>query len=130
VNELIEELRNTGQGVRQNKAAVKQDEKDPLRKEPKPIEKRFTFRPGQVLFDDHDLNVGTGAALEIIRALVEDFGRVVPFQKLDEISPENEASEKIRTAIGRLQKTINSAKIPVVIKNRKAEGYLMLPSTR
>ncbi len=120
-NDLIEELRD-----------ITQKGKPSPQKETKkasPIKKRFTFRQGQVLFDGHDLNVGTGAAPDIAKTLVENFGYVVPFQKLDENSSKKEASEKIRTVIKRLRKIIKSAKIPIVIENRKAEGYLMLPLT-
>ncbi|MFB0553659.1 MAG: helix-turn-helix domain-containing protein, partial [Phycisphaerae bacterium] len=67
--------------------------------------------------------------IDIAKALIENFGHVVPFQQLDENSPEREASEKIRTAIRRLRKIIKSAGIPIVIENRKAEGYLILTST-
>jgi hypothetical protein len=94
------------------------------------VDKRFTFRRGQVLFDNRDLNVGAGVAIEITKALVENFGHVVPFQVLDKDSPEGEASEKIRTAIGRIRKAMKSARIPAVIENRKAEGYVMLPLTK
>jgi hypothetical protein len=99
-------------------------------RKPKPINERLTFGQGQVLFDGRDLNVGTGAALDITKALIEDFGQVVPFQTLDGNSPQKEASEKIRTAIGRIRRIIKSAKIPVVVDNRKGEGYLMRPSTK
>lgn len=126
VNDLIKELRGIAQGGKQSTTVAKQKKKV---KKSKPIDKRFTFGPGQVLFDGHDLNVGTGAALDIAKALVENFGHVVTFQELDENSSNKEASEKIRTAIGRLRETIKSAKIPVVIENRKNEGYLMLEST-
>ena len=125
-NDLIRELRGIAQGGKQSTTVAKQKKKV---KKSKPIDKRFTFGPGQVLFDGHDLNVGTGAALDIAKALVENFGHVVTFQELDENSSNKEASEKIRTAIGRLRETIKSAKIPVVIENRKNEGYLMLEST-
>jgi len=103
--DLIKELRNIAQGSKQNTTAAKQKNKRRSKKKPKksrPIDKRFTFGPCQVLFDGRDLNVGTGAALDITKALIENFGHVVPFQKLDENSPEREASEKIRTAIRRL----------------------------
>ncbi len=126
VNDLIKELRNVGQGGKQkDKRSSKKETK-----KPKPIKERFTFRPGQVLFDVRDLNVGTGAVIDIAKALVENFGHVVPFKKLDKNSLDKEASEKIRTAIRRFRKTIKSAKIPVVIKNRKNEGYLILQSTQ
>ncbi len=130
VNDLIKELRGIAQGSEQNMTAAKQKDKRRSKKKSRPIDKRFIFGPGQVSFDGRDLNVGTGAALDIAKALIENFGHVVPFQKLDENSPKREASEKIRTAIRRLRKTIKSAGIPVVIENRKAEGYLMFESTR
>ncbi len=129
-NGLIKELRDMARGGQQNTTAAKQKDKRRSKKKCRPIDKLFTFGPGQVLFDGRDLNVGTGAALDIAKALIENFGHVVPFQKLDENSPKREASEKIRTAIRRLRKTIKSAGIPVVIENRKAEGYLMLESTK
>lgn len=92
----------------------------------KDIPKQFEFRTGQALFRDRDLNVGTGAALEILQKLVEDFNAVVPFQKLDPNSDKREASEKIRTAIRRLRMLIKTEGIPVEIKSKKAEGYVML----
>ncbi len=133
VNDLIKELRDIAQGSKQSTTATKQKDKRSSKKKPqksKPIDKRFTFGLGQVLFDGLDLNIGTGAALDITKALIENFGHVVPFQKLDENSPQIEASEKIRTAIGRLRKTIRSEKIPVVIETRKNVGYLILQSTQ
>jgi len=132
MNGLIKELRDMAQGGKQNTTAAKQKNKRRSKKKPqksRPIDKLFTFGPGQVLFDGHDLNVGTGAAPDIAKTLVENFGYVVPFQKLDENSSKKEASEKIRTVIRRLRKIIKSANIPIVIENRKAEGYLMLPLT-
>jgi hypothetical protein len=133
VKDIIKELRDIAQGSKQRTTAAKQKDKRNSKKKPKktkPIKERFTFRPGQVLFDGDDLDVGTGAVLDIAKALIENFGHVVPFKQLDEYSPEKEASEKVRTAIVRLRKTINSAKIPVIIKTRKNIGYLMLESTK
>ena len=130
---LAKTLRHIAEMAREDLLLATQKNKRRSKNKPKKsraINKRFSFRHGQVLFDDHDLNVGAGAALDIIKALVKDFGHVVSFQKLDENSPKREASEKIRTAIGRIRKTIKSAMIPVVIENRKAEGYIMLPLTK
>jgi len=132
-NILAKKLRIVAEGAREDLSLEEQKDKRRSKKKiqkSKSIGKRFTFRSGQVLFDGHDLNVGTGATLEILKALVKNFNYVMPFQKLDENSSAKEASEKIRTAIGRLRKTLESAKIPVVIENRKGEGYLMLPSTK
>lgn len=129
-NDLIEELRGIEKADKRKKASTKQKNRHRSKKNFKSIDKLFTFRPGQVLFDGRDLNVGTGAAIDIVKALIENFGHVVPFQQLDENSPDREASEKIRTAIRRLRKIIKSAGIPVVIENRKAEGYLILTSTK
>lgn len=132
-NLLAKKLRIVAEGARKDLSLEEQKDKRRSKKKnqkTKSIGKRFTFRSGQVLLDGHDLNVGTGATLEILKALVKNFSYVVPFQKLDENSSAKEASEKIRTAIGRLRKTLESAKIPVVIENHKGEGYLMLPSTK
>ncbi len=132
-NLLVKKLRTVAEMAREDLLLATEKNKRRSKNKPKKsraINKRFSFRHGQVLFDDHDLNVGAGAALDIIKALVKDFGHVVSFQKLDENSPKREASEKIRTAIGRIRKTIKSAMIPVVIENRKAEGYIMLPLTK
>jgi len=131
--DLAKTLRHIAEMAREDLLLATQKNKRRSKNKPKKsraINKRFSFRHGQVLFDDHDLNVGAGVALDIIKALVKDFGYVVSFQKLDENSPKREASEKIRTAIRRLRKTIKSAGIPVVIENRKAEGYIMLPLTK
>ncbi|MHC4159939.1 MAG: helix-turn-helix domain-containing protein [Planctomycetota bacterium] len=122
VKDLIKELRSLGQ---KNKRSSKKKTK-----KPKSIKERFTFRPGQVLFDNRDVNIGTGAALEIIETLVKNFGHVVPYGKFDANSSQKEASEKIRTAINRIRKKTKSKKIPVIIDNRKSEGYVMLPSAR
>lgn len=122
VKDLTKELRSLGQ---KNKRSSKKKTK-----KPKSIKERFTFRSGQVLFDSSDLNVGTGTTLKIMKALVKNFGYVVPHKKLDKNSLEKEASEKIRAAIVRLRKTIKSKKIPVVIEKRKNEGYLMLELKR
>jgi hypothetical protein len=124
--DLIKELRDIAEGGKRKDKPRSKEKRNKFG----PIDKRFTFGLGQVSFDGRDLNVGTGAAIDIARTLVENFGHVVPFQKLDENSLQREASEKIRTAIRRLRKTIKPARIPVVIENRKAEGYLMLESTR
>lgn len=127
--DLIKELRSVGQEGKRNKTTKKQKSKSSSKKAYQnsiSIKERFTFRPGQALFDNSDLKIGTGAALEILEILVKDFGYVVPFQKLDKNSLNKGASEKIRTAIGRIRKIIESAKIPVVIENRKNEGYIML----
>jgi len=132
-NLLAKKLRTIVEMAREGLSVEKQKDKRRSKKNPQEstdIAERFTFRPGQVLFDARDLNVGTGATLNIIKALVEDFGQVVPFQTLDGSSSQKEASEKIRTAIGRLRKILESAKIPAVIENRKGEGYLMRPSAK
>jgi len=130
---LANTLQHIAEMAREDLSVEKQKAKRRLKKKPQEstdIAKRFTFRPGQVLFDGHDLNVRTGTTLDIIKALVDEFGHVVPFQTLDGNSLQKEASEKIRTAIGRLRKSLKSAKIPAVIENRKGEGYRMRPSTK
>ena len=127
---LAKKLRVVAEMAGEDLPLEKQKDKRRLKKKPRPINERLTFGQGQVLFDGRDLNVGTGAALDITKALIEDFGQVVPFKKLDGNSLEKQASEKIRTAIGRIRKAVESAEIPVVVDNRKGEGYLMRPSIK
>ncbi len=92
----------------------------------KPLPERFTFAPGQAMFDGRDLGMGTGAALDVLRELVENFGKVVAFKQLDENSSKYEASEKLRTAIGRIRKKLKTQTIPAKIDNRMREGYIIL----
>ena len=91
------------------------------------IKNRFTLRENQVLFDNEDLDIGAGIAVEILKALVSNFGAIVPYKIFDENGSQTEASEKTRTAIRRLRKTLKSTEVPVLIKTRKATGYVMLP---
>ncbi|MCJ7674955.1 MAG: hypothetical protein MUO33_07365, partial [Sedimentisphaerales bacterium] len=104
---LAKKLRVVAEMAGEDLSVEKQKDKRRLKKKPRPINERLTFGQGQVLFDGRDLNVGTGAALDITKALIEDFGQVVPFKKLDGNSLEKQASEKIRTAIGRIQSFIS-----------------------
>ncbi len=96
----------------------------------RPINKRFTFRPGQVLFNGKELNIRGEITLEIMKTLVKKFDNVIPFQELDENSKNIEASEKIRAAICRINKKLKSSNIPMVVENRYGVGYKMCSLTR
>ena len=141
IQQRIESLKKLGDENRNDpsKQIESQESEKPLKPEhdgkvpfqeasqKKDIESRFTLRENQVLFDGKDLYIGAGAAVEILIALVNDFGNIVSYKKLDENASPTEASEKTRTAIGRIRKNLKSAEIPVVIDTRKATGYIMLP---
>jgi len=90
------------------------------------LAERFTFRPGQVLFDGGDLNIRTGIHQETLKKLVENFGKVVQFRELDSQSKECEASVELRGEIRYLREKLK--KLPVKIENRRGEGYMMCPN--
>ena len=94
----------------------------------KPLPERFTFAPGQAMFDGRDLGMGTGVQLSVLKKLVGDFGKVVPFKQLDRRSLECAGSEKIRTAITRIRRVFKKEKIPAKIGSRMREGYIILPT--
>jgi hypothetical protein len=87
------------------------------------IVKRFAFMPGQVLFDGKDINIKTGVTQEILKALVDNFGRVIPFNRLEIGSSDCEASITLRDSIRHIREKLE--KLPVVIKNRRGAGYIM-----
>jgi hypothetical protein len=43
------------------------------------IKDLFKFAPGQILFDNKDLNLPTGETVEICKKLIENFGHTVPY---------------------------------------------------
>ena len=77
-----------------------------------------------VLFDGKDMNIKTGVNQEILKALVDNFGRVVPFNKLEIGSSDCEASITLRDSIRHIREKLE--KLPVVIKNRRGAGYVMV----
>jgi len=47
------------------------------------VKDRFTFGPGQVLFDGKDLELPSDAPVAMLKNLVDNFGRVVPYTDFD-----------------------------------------------
>jgi len=94
-------------------------------REDPPTDGNFSFRRGQAFFGETQLNVGTGAALDILDLLATRHGKVVPFKDLDSYSKKREASEKIRDAVRTIRQAFRTAKVPHHVKNYKAEGYAL-----
>jgi len=116
----------SGRDIDRETPRVDDTEKAP-EEEPKTIGERFSFLSGQALFDGQSLPVGTGAKLDMLQQLAENFGKVVAFKALDDNSNPTEGSEKIRAAKSRLSSILTAQGLPVVIENRLGIGYIMLP---
>lgn len=87
------------------------------------IKESFTFRSGQVLLAGKDLGIKTGAAQDILKELVCNFGFVVPFKELNLQSSEVEASVSLRSNISYLRKKLKQ--LPIKIESRRQSGYIM-----
>ncbi len=88
-----------------------------------PVRERFSFAPGQALFDEEDLSLPSGLPVEVLQKLVDSFGRTVRHQQLHEISKESEASEELRGAVSTIRKRMKDKRIPCQIKSKRSEGY-------
>jgi hypothetical protein len=108
-----------GGGVKE-KAAQKERESNP-------VKDRFTFSPGQVCFDNKDLHLPTGLAIDVLRKLVESFGKTVGYRDLDDNSEAKNASEQLRDAKRKIKKALKANKTPCKIETKKGEGYIISP---
>ncbi len=101
------------------------DEKSavPFGMDDKSIKESFTFRSGQVLLAGKDLGIKTGAAQDILKELVCNFGFVVPFKELNLQSSKVEASVSLRSNISYLRKKLKQ--LPIKIESRRQSGYIM-----
>lgn len=110
-----------GQGEPLSKKAsrkVKTDDK---------MKARFTFNKAQAFFDKKDLGLPTGAEVnpvKILKKLVESFGKVVPYQRLDESSSDT-ASDFLRGKIRTINLTLRKQKVPASIKSKRWGGYVL-----
>jgi hypothetical protein len=89
------------------------------------MKQRFSFSPGQVMLDGHDLGLPAGLPVEVLRELVSNFGRVVPHQKLHHESHESEATEQLRDAIRAIRKALKSKRVRCEVVSKRGAGYLL-----
>lgn len=85
---------------------------------------RFTFRPGQALFDGTDLGLPAGLPIPVLEMLVKNFGAVVAYETLDGISGKT-AEDGLRTAKSDIRKALTKHRIPCEIVTRRREGYFL-----
>jgi len=88
------------------------------------LKDRFTFNPGQVLFDEQDLGLPSGEPVTILKELVGSFGNVVTYKTLDPhySSAVPGSLPKVVTAI---RKSLQAHDIPCEIKAKRGEGYFI-----
>jgi len=88
---------------------------------------RFSFNGAQAFFDRKDLELPISAdvqAVEILKKLVESFGKVVAYNTLDN-SSKNTADESLRRKITTIRAALKKHKVPCKIQSRKWSGYVL-----
>lgn len=123
----IKEASKQNKEAEQPTAAKKRQQQK--ERESNPVKDRFTFSPGQVRFDNKDLHLPTGLAIDVLRKLVENFGETVGYRDLDDNSEAKNASEQLRDAKRKIKKALKANKTPCKIETKKGEGYIISPQT-
>jgi hypothetical protein len=90
-----------------------------------PMKERFVFGAGQVLFDNKDIGLRPGLAVEVLRKLVEKLGTAVNYKELDENSDEGEASQQLRTAKSEITRVLKKHCVPCDVETKRAAAYLL-----
>jgi len=91
------------------------------------IKKRFTFGEAQAFFDNKDLDLPGSADLDpvkILKTLVDSFGIIVEFKKLDENS-NDKASGFLRNKVRDINDILEKNNIPCKIEPKKYKGYVL-----
>lgn len=85
---------------------------------------RFTFKPGQALFDGTDLELPSGEAILMLKQLVEHFNCVVPYTNFDPhyTSATPGTVHKFKREI---VKSLNRQQVPCEVKSKTGVGYLI-----
>ncbi len=91
----------------------------------KDTKNRFSIAQGQISFDDKDLELPTGLAIDVAAKLISHYGAVVPYGDLDENSIAKEASEQLRKAKRTVVKLFKKHNIPCQIYAKRREGYVI-----
>jgi hypothetical protein len=91
---------------------------------------RFTFRAGQALFNGKDLDLPSDAPITVLKRLVDDFGRVVPYTDFD---PHYTSATPgtLPKSVTKIRKSFRKKKVPCEIKPRTGVGYFIreIPSS-
>ena len=90
------------------------------------MKKRFTFNPGQVLFDGRDLDLPSGELIEICKKLVENFGCTVPYKTLNPYYS-SAIPGTLPKSVTKIRQSFKSQRhiVPCQIESKTNEGYLI-----
>lgn len=111
------------------KKSTKKGRKKKQKKSKKNIKDRFSFAPGQVLFDETDLELPTGLTIEVFEKLYEKFGIAVLYENLSDDSTLGNADEKLRRAKKVISDKLNNHKVPCQVVTKPRESYCLRPIT-
>jgi len=89
------------------------------------IKNRFVFAPGQVLFDDKDLELPAGMTVMVMKKLIENFGRSCLYNRLDPENSKPNLSPQLKRSIVDIRKSLKNKRIPCLVKTKTNEGYLI-----
>lgn len=88
------------------------------------IKNRFTFNPGQVLFDQEDLGLPSGEPIEMLQKLVERFGVVVPYVDFDRHYTSGTPGT-VHKSKREIVKVLEKNKVPCKVISKTGAGYLI-----
>lgn len=93
----------------------------------KSMRERFTFNPGQVLFDGEDLELPSGEPITVLKVLVDHFNHVVQYRTLDQhyssVTPGT-----LPKMVTKIRGSFDKHNVPCEIIAKTGEGYLMRQS--
>jgi len=84
------------------------------------------FKPGQVLYNDKDIEISPGFMIETLKRLYNNMEAVVPYKELDSNSTDIEASSYLRKEISGINKCFREHEVPYEITNKRSEGYMLV----
>jgi hypothetical protein len=102
----------------------------PPEKPVKELKNRFTFKAGQALFAGKDLGLEASQfARDVLKKLVKGAGKVVSYPTLDKDSAAKEASERLRTAVVAIRRSLRRKKTGCEIVTTRGTGYCLRKKT-
>ena len=100
---------------------------EPVEPEAKGV-KRFTFGPGQALFDANDLNLPSGSPIEMLKKLVARCGKVVPYAEFDK-HYSSAAPGTVHKDKSTISTHFANHSVPYEITAKTGEGYVLRPKS-
>jgi hypothetical protein len=85
----------------------------------------FAFKPGQVFYDERELDLPVGFTTDVLRKLVGKVGSVVSFKELYSYNPACSADEKLKSAISEIRKALKAESVPFKVISKRTIGYIL-----